>query len=83
MLMTISETCLSGGYESGMRNGEISNLRASQVYLDLPHISGQMVDYIDLGIFDTKTGTRRTVPVSARLKGVLERRLQGLSPEDH
>ncbi len=71
------------GYESGMRSGEISNLRASQVYLDLPHISGQMVDYIDLGIFDTKTGTRRTVPVSEGLKEVLERRLQGLAPEDH
>jgi integrase len=71
------------GHESGMRSGEICNLRARQVHLDLPHISGQLVDYIDLGIFDTKTGTRRTVPVSARLKGVLERRLQGLAPEDH
>ncbi|UCD87039.1 MAG: tyrosine-type recombinase/integrase [Desulfobacterales bacterium] len=47
------------------------------------HISGRVVDYVDLGIFDTKTGARRTVPVSARLKCVLERRLHNLDPEDY
>ncbi len=41
------------------------------------------MDYIDLGIFDTKNGTRRTVPVSARLKEVLERRIDNLGPEDY
>ena len=41
-----------------------------------------VVDYIDLGIFDTKTGARRTVPVSPGLKDVLQRRLQGLESED-
>ena len=71
------------GYESAMRNGEICKLRASQVHLDVRHISGQMVDFIDLGIFDTKTGARRTVPVSRKLKEVLERRLQGLAPDDY
>ncbi|HID29074.1 MAG TPA: hypothetical protein EYP19_03620 [Desulfobacterales bacterium] len=50
--------------------------------MNVQHISGAIVDYIDLGVFDTKNGTRRTVPVSARLKEVLERRLDGLGPED-
>jgi integrase len=73
------------GYESGMRSGEIANLRAYQVNLyevksEVPKI---VVSYIDLGIFDTKTGASRTVPVSLRLKEVLERRLQGLEAEDH
>jgi len=73
------------GYESAMRSSEIANLRAYQVRLDEQRISGGQavtVDYIDLGVFDTKTGTRRTVPVSSRLKGVLKRRLRGLEPED-
>jgi integrase len=73
------------GYESAMRSGEICDLRAYQVHLDEKRISGgqaTVVDYIDLGIFDTKTGARRTVPVSPRLKEVLQRRLQGLEPED-
>ncbi len=66
-----------------MRSQEIANLTASQVHLDVRHISGKTLDYIDLGIFDTKTGARRTVPVSASLKQVLKRRLEGLEPEDH
>lgn len=49
----------------------------------MQHISGVVVDYIDLGIFDTKNGTRRTVPVSPRLKEVLERRIDNLGPEDY
>jgi integrase len=32
--------------------------------------------------FDTKTGARRTIPVSPRLKEVLERRSEGLESED-
>jgi integrase len=70
-------------YESAMRSSEISKLTADQVHLDVRHISGRIVDYIDLGIFDTKTGARRNVPVSARLKEVLERRLDKLNTEDH
>jgi integrase len=73
------------GYESAMRSSEIAELRAYQVHLDERRISGGdavTVDYIDLGIFDTKTGARRTVPVSPRLKEVLKRRLKGLEPED-
>ena len=66
-----------------MRSSEISNLIASQIYLDIRHISGSVIDYIDLGIFDTKTGARRTVPVSAGLKEVLKRRIEGLEPEDY
>ena len=71
------------GYESAMRKNEISNLTAGQVHLNTHHISGEIVDYIDLGIFDTKTGARRTVPVSERLKEVLENRLDGLGPDDY
>ena len=70
------------GYETAMRSSEICGLTATQVHLNIRHISGQTVDFIDLGIFDTKTKTRRTVPVSARLKEILERRLVGLGPED-
>ncbi len=71
------------GYESAMRSSEICKLTASQVHLDVQHISGKILDYIDLGIFDTKTGARRTVPVSSKLKEVLNRRLKGLDPDDY
>jgi integrase len=73
------------GYETAMRSSEICRLTAGQVHLDMPVIvSGQkrMASYSDLGIFDTKTGARRTVPVSAPLKEILERRLQGLKSDD-
>jgi integrase len=73
------------GYESAMRAMEIARLRADQVHLGEERIAGgerRAVDYIDLGIFDTKTKTRRTVPVSARLKEILERRLEDLGAED-
>jgi len=68
--------------ESAMRAGEIGGLTAGQVHLDIQHISGNMVDYIDLGVFDTKTKTRRTVPVSPELKEILQRRIEGLDPDD-
>lgn len=71
------------GHESAMRSGEITKLTASQVHLDVQHISGRVVDYIDLGIFDTKTGARRNVPVGESLKEVLVRRLEGLGPDDY
>ena len=70
------------GHESAMRSQEIANLTPGQVYLDIHHLSGQKLDYIDLGIFDTKTGARRTVPVSDRLKDILKRRIKRLDPED-
>ncbi|UCD32320.1 MAG: tyrosine-type recombinase/integrase [Desulfobacterales bacterium] len=70
-------------YESAMRSSEIHKLTAGQVHLDIRHISGDVIDYIDLGIFDTKTGARRTVPVSSRLKEVLKRRIENLKPEDY
>ncbi len=71
------------GYESAMRSSEIAGLAAGQVRLNVQHISGVLVDYFDLGIFDTKNGTRRTVPVSAKLKSILEKHLDGLGPEDY
>jgi integrase len=69
-------------YESAMRSSEIASLTAGQVHLNVQHISGALMDYIDLGIFDTKVGARRTVPLSPILKEVLERRLEGLGPQD-
>ncbi len=71
------------GYESAMRSSEISKLTVSQIQLGIRHISGAVLDYIDLGIFDTKTGARRNVPVSARLKEILERRIKNLNPDDY
>jgi integrase len=73
---------LIAGYETGMRSAEICKLTASQVHLGVSHISGQVVDYISLGIFDTKNRTERTIPVSAELKEVLLRRLEGLAEDD-
>jgi integrase len=70
------------GWESAMRLGEIINLTPAQIHLDELHISGQKLDYIYLGTFDTKTGAERIVPVSERLKGVLRQRMEGLDPED-
>jgi len=69
-------------YESAMRSKEICNLTASQIHLDVSHISGETLDYIDLGIFDTKTGARRNIPVSETLKAVLKRRAEGLGMDD-
>jgi integrase len=72
-------------YESAMRRSEIEKLTASQVILGEERVSGGkriIADYINLGIFDTKTKARRTVPISPVLKNVLERRLKGLDPAD-
>jgi integrase len=72
------------GWETPMRSGEICNLRVEKVHLDVQHISGAVVDYIDLGIFETKTKARRIIPISAELKEVLKRRMkEGLAPEDY
>ena len=69
-------------YESAMRSSEICKLTVGQVKLDMKHISGDVLDYIDLGIFDTKTGARRTVPVSVWLKDILKKCIQGKDNED-
>jgi integrase len=73
------------GYESAMRSSEIANLRAGQIHLDEIRLSNgkkMTVDYIDLGQFDTKNKTRRTVPVSQELKAVLERRIKDQEPQE-
>jgi integrase len=44
------------GYETAMRSSEILTLTPSQVFLDVTHISGAVLNYIALGCFDTKTG---------------------------
>jgi len=69
-------------YETAMRSKEICNLTAEQVHLDMKHFSGAVLDYIDLGIFDTKTGARRNIPISAKLKEVLQLRIKNLEPDD-
>lgn len=74
------------GYESAMRLGEVLKLTKQQVHLGETIISGgkqAKVWYLDLGVFETKTKTRRMVPVSAELEAVLVRRLEGLDPNDH
>lgn len=71
------------GYESAMRSSEIQTLTPAQVHLDMRHISGQILNYIDLGIFDTKTGAKRIVPASPVLKALLKRRMKGLDSEDY
>lgn len=70
-------------WESGMRQGEIINLVPAQIKLNLQHISGAVMDYIDLSIKDSKTKQRRYVPVSPVLKQVLIRRMAELDPEDY
>ena len=69
-------------YESGMRSSEIIGLKCSQVHLGLQHISGAILDYIHLGIFDSKNKTERIIPVSSELKPVLEQRIQGKGPDE-
>lgn len=81
--MLILKDMLICAYETGMRSNEICTLTPAQVKLDVQHISGAMLDYIGLGIFDTKTKARRTVPVSAQLKEVLKRNINGLDSEDY
>ncbi len=69
-----------------MRSSEITNLKASRIHLDVTQIvDGQQhtLDYINLGMFDTKTKTERIVPVSPELKAVLIRRMKGLAPDDY
>jgi integrase len=66
-----------------MRVSEIATVTASQVKLDLLHFTGQRLNYISLSAVDTKADCERTIPVSAELKTVLQRRLQGLGPDDH
>jgi integrase len=70
------------GYESAMRSSEICKVTAGQVHLDIHHISGTILNYIDLGAFDTKTGARRNIPIGERLKEVLERRIKDLGQDD-
>ena len=70
------------GYESGMRVTEICELSAGKVLLDVHHISGRKLDYISLGVFDTKNQTKRHIPISPRLKEVLKRRIATLSSDD-
>lgn len=71
------------GYETGMRLDEIRELRVGQVKLDVQHISGEILDYIALGYFGTKTKTPRMIPVSPALKPVLQNRMEGKGPEDY
>lgn len=66
-----------------MRVSEVCHLTAGKVKLNVQHISGQVLDFISLGIFDTKNQTQRNIPISLRLKLILERRMAGLSDDDY
>jgi integrase len=68
------------GYETSLRSREIADLRVKDVRLDVPHISGDKLDY--LAVTDIKNGKTKTPPVSPELKEVLLRRLKGLAPGD-
>ena len=74
---------ITSAYETAMRLSEIINLTSGQVHLDIRHISGAVLDYIDLGIFDTKNGTRRTIPVCGRLKEILKRRIKNIGMDEY
>lgn len=71
-----------------MRSSEIANLRVRNLVFDEPRIVARRgggrpkinACYVDLGVFDTKTGARRTVPISRSARRMLERRIKGLKP---
>jgi integrase len=69
------------GYETGMRAREIRRLTRSQAHLGIKHISGNVMNYFYLGVFDTKNKTERIVPISDTLLPVVKRRLEGLKDE--
>jgi len=72
-------------YETGMRSGDISRLIKKEVKFDqLRIVAGKKVvaSYFDLG-HDTKTGMPRAVPISPKLRPVIERRLAGLKDGDY
>jgi len=70
------------GFESAMRSAEITNLKVAHVHLNVKHISGDTLDYIELPKSMTKGKVKRLIPVSARLKEVLVRRMQGKTGDD-
>jgi integrase len=72
-------------YETAMRSTEICDLRASQVHLDVvvSDVPPKTASYIHLGIFDTKNRTERVIPLSGPAQEMLEKRIEGLHPEDH
>jgi integrase len=66
---------LTCAWETGMRSSEIARLTCDQVRLEVnPHIY--------LGVYDTKTGAERFVPVSKELRPILERLIEGKTPSD-
>jgi integrase len=76
---------LTCAWSTGMRISEILGLKAGQIHLNENFISDgerHRLDYIFLGIMDTKTKTERTIPVDSLLKPVLIRRLKGLEAGD-
>lgn len=70
---------------TGMRISKILGLTAGQIYLNENFIvDGEKcrLDYIYLGVMETKTKTERIIPVDSMLKAVLIRRLKGLQADD-
>jgi len=71
-------------HETGMRNTEICELTVEQVHLDKvwSEVPYEVVHYIYLGVFDTKTKAKREIPISPELKEVLKRRLEDPGPDN-
>jgi integrase len=70
------------GWETSMRSTEISRLRAGQVHFDkvITELPKRVADYLE--VIDVKNRELKFVPISDHLAEVLERRLQGLKPDD-
>jgi integrase len=70
---------------TGMRISEILGLTAGQIHLNENFIADgerHRLDYIYLGVMETKTKTERIIPVDSTLKTILIRRLKGLREYD-
>jgi len=76
---------LTLGWCTGMRIREMINVTAGQVHLNENFIADgekHRLDYIFLGVMETKTKTERIIPVDSTLKAVLTRRLKGLQADN-
>jgi len=69
-------------WETSMRSKEIAQLRVGQVHFDkvITAVPKRVADYME--VVDVKNREVKYVPISDELAEVLERRLEGLGPDD-
>jgi integrase len=69
-------------WETSMRSSEIASLKVSQVHLDevITEVPYRVADYLE--VRDSKNRELKYVPVSEKLRQVIERRIQGREPGD-